>query len=136
MKKMIDVISGKEKIKVDGIESAGMITVADNVRITVDGGNNALFVGTQAGVHLVDAFGNELILNDDGLTFAWAGTTDVFTCNFDVFALFKPLILVNYTTAQRPAAPNDGTIIYDSTLKKCILWNGTAWVNLDGTALS
>jgi hypothetical protein len=24
---------------------------------------------------------------------------------------------------------------YDSTLKKKILWNGTAWTNLDGTSL-
>lgn len=29
-----------------------------------------------------------------------------------------------------------GDIAYDSTLKKMKLWNGTAWVNLDGTALS
>ena len=25
--------------------------------------------------------------------------------------------------------------IYDFTLKEKILWNGTAWVNLDGTSL-
>jgi len=41
-----------------------------------------------------------------------------------------------YTTALRPTNLNEGAVIYDSTLKKCILWNGTAWVNLDGTALS
>lgn len=29
-----------------------------------------------------------------------------------------------------------GQIVYDSTLKKGKLWNGTAWVNLDGTALA
>ena len=29
-----------------------------------------------------------------------------------------------------------GQILYDSTLLKCKLWNGTAWVNLDGTALA
>lgn len=28
-----------------------------------------------------------------------------------------------------------GQIVYDSTLKKGKLWNGTAWVNLDGTSL-
>lgn len=31
---------------------------------------------------------------------------------------------------------DDGFTIYDTTLKKMILWNGTSWVNLDGTQLS
>ena len=39
------------------------------------------------------------------------------------------------TTEQRPTAINAGFEYYDSTLKKKILWNGTAWVNMDGTAL-
>ena len=30
----------------------------------------------------------------------------------------------------------EGQIVYDSELKKMKLWNGTAWVNLDGTALA
>ena len=30
---------------------------------------------------------------------------------------------------------DDGFTIYDTALKKKILWNGTAWVNMDGTAL-
>lgn len=30
----------------------------------------------------------------------------------------------------------EGQINYNTTLKKMILWNGTAWVNLDGTALA
>lgn len=30
----------------------------------------------------------------------------------------------------------EGQILYDSTLKKVKLWNGTAWVNLDGTPLA
>lgn len=41
------------------------------------------------------------------------------------------------TTEARPTVHlTEGRIHYDSTLKKCILWNGTAWVNLDGTALA
>ena len=50
---------------------------------------------------------------------------------FMVSAYFPP-----YITADRPISQGEGAVIYDSTLKKCILWNGTAWVNLDGTALS
>ena len=30
----------------------------------------------------------------------------------------------------------EGQIVYDSALKKQKLWNGTDWVNLDGTALA
>ena len=46
------------------------------------------------------------------------------------------LVLWNVSSVARPLNPDEGAVIYDSTLKKCILWNGTAWVNLDGTALS
>ena len=30
----------------------------------------------------------------------------------------------------------EGQILYDSSLKKQKLWNGSEWVNLDGTSLS
>lgn len=41
------------------------------------------------------------------------------------------------TTEQRPTptASDEGFEYYDSTLKKKILWNGTKWVNIDGTEL-
>ena len=41
------------------------------------------------------------------------------------------------TTTQRPTLSSayEGFEYYDSTLKKKVLWNGTAWVNMDGTAL-
>lgn len=42
------------------------------------------------------------------------------------------------STPYRPNLTNDGEgfTFYDATLKKMILWNGTTWVNMDGTALS
>lgn len=41
-------------------------------------------------------------------------------------------------TNSRPQLDSsmEGFTYYDSTLKKMILWNGTAWVNLNGTELS
>ena len=42
-----------------------------------------------------------------------------------------------WSTAGRPTLTGQqGTVIYDNDLGKLILWNGTAWVNVDGTALS
>jgi len=42
-----------------------------------------------------------------------------------------------YTSDARPNVNGRaGSIIYDSDLAKCILHNGTAWVNMDGTALA
>ena len=38
-------------------------------------------------------------------------------------------------TASRPTNAPVGFIYYDMTLSKCIVWNGTAWINLDGTTL-
>lgn len=42
------------------------------------------------------------------------------------------------TTAERPAMNQNyiGATYYDTTLKKMILWNGTTWTNVDGTALT
>lgn len=39
-------------------------------------------------------------------------------------------------TSARPSSVEEGFEYYDTTLKKKILWNGTAWVNMDGTQLS
>lgn len=48
------------------------------------------------------------------------------------------LALTKGTTEQRPTNTiiSEGFEYYDSTLKKMILWNGTAWTNFDGTALT
>lgn len=43
----------------------------------------------------------------------------------------------NYIVATITGSYKEGQVIYDSTLtpKKMKMWNGTAWVNMDGTAL-
>lgn len=50
---------------------------------------------------------------------------------------FKANLAHRGTTEQRPTptASDEGFEYYDSTLKKKILWNGTKWVNIDGTEL-
>lgn len=44
------------------------------------------------------------------------------------------------TTTQRNAlslgTAGEGTVLYDDTLNKAILWNGTTWVNMDGTTIA
>lgn len=44
--------------------------------------------------------------------------------------------IADYITATISGTYKEGQILYDSSLKKMILFNGTDWVNLDGTALS
>ena len=39
-------------------------------------------------------------------------------------------------TANRPVTTKVGFMYFDTQLSKYICWNGTAWVNLDGTALA
>lgn len=46
------------------------------------------------------------------------------------------LVIPSYTTALRPEVSVAGSIIFDSTLGYCILWNGSAWVNLDGSIIA
>lgn len=51
--------------------------------------------------------------------------------------LLIPCVL-NDTTANRPTLGTNedlGFQYYDTTLKKYIVWNGTEWTNMDGTAL-
>lgn len=56
--------------------------------------------------------------------------------------LNKPKILpqgcniTDYITATISGSYKEGQIIYDNSLKKMKLWNDSAWVNLDGTALA
>lgn len=59
----------------------------------------------------------------------------VFKIDGGVVSFESQIKLGAYGTSSRPTG-RQGAIIYDISLKKCILWNGTAWVNLDGTALS
>ncbi|MEW5821019.1 MAG: hypothetical protein AB1782_12580, partial [Cyanobacteriota bacterium] len=40
------------------------------------------------------------------------------------------------TTVNRPGSPSTGQTFFDIDLAKMIVYNGTAWVNMDGTALS
>lgn len=44
-------------------------------------------------------------------------------------------IVTKGTTAERPTDIQIGFQYYDTTLKKYIVWNGTNWTNMDGTAL-
>ena len=43
--------------------------------------------------------------------------------------------ITNYITATISGTYKEGQMLYDSSLKKMKLWNGTSWVNLDGTPL-
>lgn len=45
------------------------------------------------------------------------------------------LDITKYISATITGTYAEGQILYDVELKKMKLWNGTAWVNLDGTAL-
>lgn len=46
------------------------------------------------------------------------------------------LKIEDYISASITGNYREGQIVYDSALKKQKLWNGSAWVNLDGTALA
>ena len=111
-RRMYDLDNGTEDIKVKSIESQlGPLLLKD-------GYENSFQMSADG---FILASGNEILL-----------TIDTGGAYFD-----KPVYFPQYTTALRPTENlYEGGVIYDSTLKKCILYNGTAWVNLDGTALS
>ena len=44
------------------------------------------------------------------------------------YGTFNTLNVGVYATADRPASPASGDLIYDSDVKKLLCWNGTEWV--------
>ena len=111
-RRMYDLDNGTEDIKVKSIENQ------------LDG------------LILKDAFEHNFTIDDVGFKFI---TDDelVFIVSFREARFNFPVYFSPYTTALRPTEDlYEGAVIYDSTLKKCILWDGAAWVNLDGTVLS
>lgn len=67
--------------------------------------------------------------------------SDRVTCNHYYGVINNRFVMTGLNTKgntnSRPvlSADDEGYEYYDTTLKKKILWNGTAWVNVDGTQL-
>ena len=104
---MYDLDNGTENIKVNKI---AFIDASGSVMLEIDADSGTCYLNRNKETYLSV---------DDGY-----------------MQLSKPIAISGYATINRPTTLSDGVIIYDSTLGKLILWNGTAWVNLDGTALS
>lgn len=68
--------------------------------------------------------------------------SDRVTCNHYYGVINNRFVMTGLNTKgntnSRPvlSADDEGYEYYDTTLKKKILWNGTAWVNVDGTQLA
>ena len=124
-RRMYDLDNGTENIKVDDLVVNGTLTVTggysgDYIIIGTTSVGNPDYVRSAAGFDLMS--GSTVVLSITS-TGAFAGRRFQFK---------------NYETASRPTifpSTGAGSVIYDSDLGKLILWNGTAWVNLDGTPL-
>lgn len=76
-------------------------------------------------------FGENLFIQEKNLP-VWKGrNTKLVDCNGNPYNAKKI-----GTTDQRPTDVQFGFIYKDTTLNKLIIWDGTAWVNMDGTELS
>ena len=144
-RRMYDLDNGTENIKVKEIVANKITAVTSaitteyddlvvNGTLTVRGG------GSADNITIGSASGNapDYIQSNGGLEFRPAGVVVFQLYDYQV-SLNRVLTFANYTTIGRPnmlAGDYTGSVIYDSDLAKLILWNGTAWVNLDGTALS
>ena len=103
---MYDLDNGTEDIKVNSVETNNIVSSDEIIFTSSDYGS--------------------FYLNDEGF---------VFNAPNGIHINASALYFAFYTTALRPTGIGEGAVIYDITLKKCILYNGTAWVNLDGTSL-
>ena len=142
-RRMYDLDNSTENIKVKEITANKITAVTSaitteyddlvvNGTLTVKGGGSAdnIIIGSIGGGH------PDYVKSNGGLSLM-VGTETTLSLS-TVSAKFSVVVQFgSYTTAARPelAGSNAGSVIYDSTLGKLILWNGTAWVNLDGTSL-
>lgn len=44
--------------------------------------------------------------------------------------------ITDYITATISGTYKEGQVLYDNSLKSMKLWNGSTWINLDGTLIS
>lgn len=135
-RRMYDLDNGTESIKVKSLDTSKITSGGKNA-LRYDSINDRLNIGVTS-FNVTNISGKDVFLYTDthgGIRLEALGML-LSTATNTFIKCDSALKLKNYTTALRPSNPVEGLIIYDSTLKKCILYNGTAWVNLDGTALS
>ena len=90
----------------------------------------------------VDELDNEILVTDPNIAKVVIGCKGTFD-EFSVFALggvvvdeFFAALVTHGPTASRPTRRPRGFQYFDEDLVKWIMWNGSAWANLDGSALT
>lgn len=129
------LIEDGQDVKVKNITTENIFIEGNSISIKKDDDGHLEIENQSEGIILKDGYDDDIRISDEGIIFVLGGEQRLNVTNTEAF--FKSSIrFASYTTALRPIYINEGAVIYDSTLKKCILYNGTAWVNLDGTALA
>ena len=143
-RRMYDLDNGTENIKVKEIVANKITAVTSaitteyddlvvNGTLTVKGGGSLdnITIGTSPG-------GNPDYVKSNSSLDLMSGDVVVLSITSASAIAGRRFEFKNYETASRPSitpSTGAGSVIYDSDLGKLILWNGTAWVNLDGTSL-
>ena len=143
-RRMYDLDNGTENIKVKEIVANKITAVTSEITTEYDdlvvngilivkggGSSDNITIGSGSG-------GNPDYIKSNARLDLMIASTVVATVFQDEMLLNRSLTFAGYPTLGRPNKHGAvaGSVIYDSDLAKLILWNGTAWVNLDGTALS
>lgn len=100
----------------------------------------------QGNINALPSYQNPLIFRGTTTNYLWFNAEDMYMksgsapTEYNDGTLLVSILGKNRgITANRPtglATYNLGFQYYDTTLKKYICWNGTEWVNMDGTSLS
>lgn len=130
--------------QIPNVESAGQITVKDSA------GAQSPVATFNSNTYKVKSLGLDTFEVNAGMLGDVGGDAIVYRTNDDIRVVtgtsgsFKTRILASVknvgTTAQRPVLNADevylGFQYWDTDLGKYIVWNGTTWVNPDGTKLA
>lgn len=113
------------------------------IRIVVNGTsvNNTQSIFTSWNTYRDIAIGSAFYMNvDNGLvyfdTLAMNSATSGDKIDIKSFSIVSVTSATTSDIESKITNPDAGFSIYDSTRGKMIVWNGSAWVNMDGSALS
>ena len=118
-RRMYDLDNGTDAIIVKDVKvvgTNGFVMIKDNDAV----GNYSLSLKSTSEGFNISIDGQPVFTYDDSKRLGY---------------LYFALKLNSYSTSTLPTNLGEGAITYDSDLKKCVLYNGNDWVNLDGTPL-
>jgi hypothetical protein len=118
-----------------GMGSGRLYLAGLKIRLTEMSKYNYLEIDNGGGITLASKENSDIILEAHG-----TGNVNVTSGNLKINGIIRltsagGVIVEANSSSNRPASPLTGQIYFDTDIGKMIVYNGSTWVNMDGTSL-